>query len=107
MLETIKNNRIILVGFTPNNLSHISILKKLNYEVVAIVDDRNIKVSNFENIKILNYEQILSFYKDHYFFIAIGDNFLREKYVKKIKKILPSAFFPPICDPSSTISNDG
>lgn len=98
--------KIILVGCTPNNLSFVNVLVKLNYEVVAIVDDRNIKSSKFENIKILNYKQIQSFYKDQYFFIAIGDNYLRQKYVKKIKKILPNAFFPTICDPSSRISEE-
>ena len=97
--------KIIIVGHTPNNINHIPTLNKLNYEITAFVDDREI-ISTFRNIKIINYEQLPSFYKDHCFFIALGDNFLRYHYVEKIKKIIPDSYFPPICDPSSNINDD-
>ena len=93
------------MGHTPNNINHIPTLNKLNYEITAFVDDREI-ISTFKNIKIINYVQLPSFHKDHCFFIALGDNFLRYHYVEKIKKIIPDSYFPPICDPSSNIDDD-
>lgn len=94
------------MGYTPNSINHISTLNKLNYEISAFLDDRIEMATKISDFKIIDYEQLPYFYKDHHFFISIGDNFLRYKYIDKVKNIISDAHFPTICHPTAIIADE-
>ena len=95
---------LFIFGAGGHACSVASIAISLNYKIIAFIDENSLH-STLLDIPVISQKEFLSRYKNEYFFIASGDNFVREKLVIKYKKILKNVKFPCLIHPSSVISH--
>ena len=97
-----KINKLLIIGCGGHAKVITDIAKSLGISNLFFKDS-NIEIKNFLGNEVLHNE--LKDYKE-YFFVAIGDNFLREKVTNSFKVSNPQAKNATLIHPSSYISDN-
>ncbi len=103
--------KVIVFGASGHAKVVIDILEKQEkYQIVGIVDLVLSKGSLFQGYSILGnddeLEQIMNKHPQSKFFVAIGDNWIRNLVVQKIKSNVPSAEFVTAIHPTAVLASD-
>ncbi|WP_205664974.1 NeuD/PglB/VioB family sugar acetyltransferase [Tsuneonella suprasediminis] len=93
---------LVIIGTGGHAVSATNVALSSGYEVVSYVDDKN-HASEFAGIPIIKVEDCLSQFYNYNLFIAIGDNYIREKVSSEIKKMMPNARFPSLIHSASAV----
>ncbi|MGI9375295.1 MAG: NeuD/PglB/VioB family sugar acetyltransferase [Tsuneonella suprasediminis] len=93
---------LVIVGTGGHAISATNVALSSGYKVVSYVDDKN-HASELSGIPIIKVEDCLSQFYDCNLFIAIGDNYIREKVSSEIKKMMPNARFPSLIHSASAV----
>jgi sugar O-acyltransferase (sialic acid O-acetyltransferase NeuD family) len=93
------SRKLIVVGAGGHAESVYGIALSLGYEIKMFIHDSKHGETLF-HIPVIRDLSIVENIKDYDFFIAIGDNTLREHYVNSILSIFPNANFPNLIHPS-------
>jgi len=93
---------LIIIGAGGHAESVTSVALSAGYSVIAYVDEDN-KNSSIMGIPIISSEACYNTYRDNYYFIAVGQNSLREKIVHDVKLAVPKARFPSLIHQSSVV----
>jgi sugar O-acyltransferase (sialic acid O-acetyltransferase NeuD family) len=96
------NRKLIIVGTGGHASSVTNVALSCGYQIINYID-RKKGNSNFLGVSIISNEDYLSMYPNCNYFIAIGDNYLREKVYEKLVLLLPKAKFPCLIHPKSII----
>lgn len=91
--------KLIVVGAGGQAASVYGIAVSLGYEIAMFIHDGKPGETLYQLPIIGDLSQVNNF-EDYDFFVAIGDNTLREHYVQNILSIFPGANFPNLIHPS-------
>ena len=98
-----KIKKIVIIGAGGHSTSILNIVRSLNYEVVAFVDNTN-SINKFNNINVISDKDAISKYYKYDFIIGIGDNNIRENIYKKYTKSKYNIKFTTLIHKSAVIS---
>jgi sugar O-acyltransferase (sialic acid O-acetyltransferase NeuD family) len=93
------SRRLIIIGAGGQAANVYAIAISLGYEVAMFVHEGKSGQRLYQLPIIKDLREVKSF-KDYDLFVAIGDNKLRESYVKNILTMYPEASFPSLVHPS-------
>lgn len=96
--------RLVIIGANGTALNVYSVAIALGYDVAMFVHDKKSGETLF-GLPIIGSVSEIKFPKEYVFFVALGDNSLRKKYVDEILSIFPEATFPTLVHPSVILSN--
>lgn len=96
---------LIIVGTGGHARSIFSIAKSNGYFVIGFIDDKNVG-GEFCGKPILTKKQSFASYPDENYFIAVGDNFTREKIYLEFNLQQKNIKFPTLIHNMSTIGVD-
>ncbi len=104
-----KKINLVIVGSSGQAKVVIDIFEKMNnYEIVGLIDGYREKGAQTSGYDVLGSEDVLPELQQKYehlqFFVAIGDNALREKVVLNLLNIIPTASFANAVHPSAQIA---
>jgi sugar O-acyltransferase (sialic acid O-acetyltransferase NeuD family) len=93
------SRKLIVVGAGGHAASVYGIALSLGYEIKMFIHDGKHGQTLF-HLPVIRDLSLVENLKDYEFFVAIGDNTLREHYVNSILSIFPNANFPNLVHPS-------
>jgi sugar O-acyltransferase (sialic acid O-acetyltransferase NeuD family) len=98
-------NKLVIIGAGGHAISCCEVIESAGYEINCFID-ANRKYSDLLNIPVISHLSELNTLNKYYYFIAIGDNALREKVAKEMKATYPDIFFPALCHQSAVVSKN-
>lgn len=96
-------NRLVIIGAGGHATSVANIALACGYSIECFIDKEKINESLLGTRIIANIQDIKN-PEDHYYAIAIGDNYARQKLHESLTRENTNLTFPPLVHPSATIS---
>ena len=93
---------LVIIGAGGHAISATNVAISCGYSVIAYVDDNKMGTTLL-GVPVISMAICSSLYKDNNYFVAVGQNDIREKIINELKIILPHAQFPSLIHHSSII----